>query len=114
LSYLRSFPFDKIKIDRSFMADIGRQPDSLAIIDAVVSLGQSLDMATTAEGIETEEQLATVLAQGCDEAQGYLLSPPLPASAARTLLDTTARQGFLPLRRVQMLLAAGGATRARA
>jgi EAL domain-containing protein (putative c-di-GMP-specific phosphodiesterase class I) len=57
LSYLRSFPFDKIKIDRSFMRDLGRAEDSLAIIKAVIGLGQSLGMSTTAEGVETEEQL---------------------------------------------------------
>ncbi|RYE98000.1 MAG: bifunctional diguanylate cyclase/phosphodiesterase, partial [Oxalobacteraceae bacterium] len=66
LSYLRSFPFDKIKIDRSFMRDLKSKGDSLAIIKAVIGLGHSLGMSTTAEGIETEEQLAAVREQGCN------------------------------------------------
>ncbi|HHY51462.1 MAG TPA: EAL domain-containing protein, partial [Alphaproteobacteria bacterium] len=86
LSYLRSFPFDKIKIDRSFMSGLGPREDSHAIIKAVIGLGQSLGMATTAEGIETEEQLAVVRAQGCNEVQGFLFSPPLPASGVAALL----------------------------
>ena len=86
LSYLRSFPFDKIKIDRSFMRDLKAKGDSLAIVKAVIGLGQSLGMATTAEGIETEEQLAAVREQGCDEVQGFLFSPPLPPSAVAELL----------------------------
>ncbi|HEY9012002.1 MAG TPA: EAL domain-containing protein, partial [Devosia sp.] len=78
LSYLRSFPFDKIKIDRSFMDGLGRQEDSRAIIKAVIGLGQSLGMRVTAEGVETPAQLAWVRS-GCDEAQGYLLSRPVAA-----------------------------------
>ncbi|MEO5806133.1 PAS-domain containing protein [Devosia sp.] len=85
LSYLRSFPFDKIKIDRSFMKDVGEQKDSMAIIKAVIGLGRSLGMSTTAEGIETEEQLAAIREEGCDEAQGFLFSPPLPASSVNAL-----------------------------
>ena len=89
LSYLRSFPFDKIKIDRSFMKDVTLQKDSMAIIKAVIGLGRSLGMSTTAEGIETEEQLAAIREQGCDEAQGFLFSPPLPASSIDALLGTS-------------------------
>src|SRR5207253_11143648 len=70
LSYLRSFPFDKIKIDRSFMRDLSKKGDSLAIIKAVIGLGHSLGMSTTAEGVETEEQLRAVREQGCNEVQG--------------------------------------------
>ena len=81
LSYLRSFPFDKIKIDRSFMTGLRPEDDSTAIIKAIIGLGQSLGMSTTAEGIETEEQLAAVREQGCNEVQGFLFSPPLPASS---------------------------------
>ncbi|HEV7277930.1 MAG TPA: PAS-domain containing protein [Devosiaceae bacterium] len=88
LSYLRAFPFDKIKIDRSFMNELTPQQDSVAIIKAVIGLGQSLGMATTAEGIETEEQLAVVREQGCSEVQGFLFSPPLPASGVDALLGT--------------------------
>ena len=79
LSYLRSFPFDKIKIDRSFIKDIDRNRDSAIIIKAIASLGQSLGIETTAEGVETEEQLDIVRRAGCTEMQGYLVSPPRPA-----------------------------------
>jgi diguanylate cyclase (GGDEF)-like protein len=86
LSYLRSFPFDKIKIDRSFMRDLEQKGDSLAIIKAVIGLGHSLGMTTTAEGIETEEQLAAVREQGCNEVQGFLFSPPVGADAVIAML----------------------------
>ncbi|SFQ03269.1 diguanylate cyclase (GGDEF) domain-containing protein [Mesorhizobium sp. NFR06] len=79
LSYLRSFPFDKIKIDQSFIKDANDVDSSVAIIRAVTSLGSSLGMQTTAEGIETAEQLERVRREGCTEAQGFLLSRPLPA-----------------------------------
>jgi diguanylate cyclase (GGDEF)-like protein len=91
LSYLRSFPFDKIKIDRSFMRDLGSASDSLAIVKAVIGLGQSLGMATTAEGVETEEQLAAVREQGCDEIQGFLFSPPVAPAAVLELLKSQAQ-----------------------
>ena len=91
LSYLRSFPFDKIKIDRSFMRDLKSKGDSIAIIKAVIGLGQSLGMSTTAEGIETEEQLEAVRAQGCNEVQGFLFSPPVSASAVIQMLAEEAR-----------------------
>jgi diguanylate cyclase (GGDEF)-like protein len=92
LSYLRSFPFDKIKIDRTFMRDLSRKGDSLAIIRAVIGLGQSLGMSTTAEGIETEDQLRAVREQGCDEVQGFYFSPPLSSSAVAGLLEAEARE----------------------
>jgi diguanylate cyclase (GGDEF)-like protein/PAS domain S-box-containing protein len=76
LSYLRSFPFNKIKIDRSFVKDITDEKSSLAIIKGVTSLAHSLNMITTVEGVETEEQLDHVRPLGCAEIQGYLLSPP--------------------------------------
>ena len=78
LSYLRSFPFDKIKIDRSFVGDSDRS-DGLAILESVASLAQKLNMVTTAEGIETNEQLARVVEAGCTEGQGYLFARPRPA-----------------------------------
>jgi len=90
LSYLRSFPFDKIKIDRSFMRDLKSKGDSLAIIKAVIGLGHSLGMSTTAEGIETEEQLTAVREQGCNEVQGFLFSPPVSAAAVTDILDKEA------------------------
>jgi len=96
LSYLRSFPFDKIKIDRSFMRDLARKGDSLAIIKAVIGLGHSLGMSMTAEGVETEEQLNAVREQGCNEVQGFLFSPPMPAPAVQVLLEATGGRGFGP------------------
>ena len=80
LSYLRAFPFDKIKIDRSFLKDLAASKDNMAIIKAVAGLGASLGMATTAEGVETQEQLDIVRRLGCDEIQGYFYSKPQPAS----------------------------------
>ena len=71
LGYLRSFPFDRIKIDQSFIKDLSKKKDSLAVLRAVVSLGHSLGILTTAEGIETSFQLETVRAEGCTEGQGY-------------------------------------------
>jgi len=91
LSYLRAFPFDKIKIDRSFMRDLESRGDSLAIIKAVIGLGQSLGMSTTAEGIETEEQLSAVRDQGCNEVQGFLFSPPLEGVQVAGLLANDAQ-----------------------
>jgi diguanylate cyclase (GGDEF)-like protein len=88
LSYLRSFPFDKIKIDRTFVAGLKPGDESAAIIRAVVGLGHSLGMSITAEGIETEAELEVVREQGCDEVQGFLFSPPLPASGVAVLVGT--------------------------
>jgi EAL domain-containing protein (putative c-di-GMP-specific phosphodiesterase class I) len=88
LSYLRCFPFDKIKIDRSFVSELSERPDCLAIIRAVAGLGISLGIATTAEGIETREQLERVRAEGCTEVQGYLFSAPRPASELGDFLKT--------------------------
>ena len=80
LSYLRSFPFDKIKIDRSFVHNLSDNLDSQAIVRAVVSLGESLGITITAEGVETEDDLAKLKAEGCDEGQGYLFSKARPAA----------------------------------
>jgi EAL domain-containing protein (putative c-di-GMP-specific phosphodiesterase class I) len=86
LSYLRSFPFDKIKIDRSFVKELSQRPDCVAIIRAVAGLGISLGIETTAEGVEPPEQLERVRAEGCTEVQGYLFSPPQPASEIGRLI----------------------------
>jgi EAL domain-containing protein (putative c-di-GMP-specific phosphodiesterase class I) len=80
LSYLQSFPFSKIKIDRTFVADLGSRGDCAAIVSAVTGLAKSLDISTTAEGVETVEQLTLLRAAGCDQAQGYLLGRPRPSS----------------------------------
>ena len=86
LSYLRSFPFDKIKIDRSFIADLDRNRDNAAIVRAMAGLGASLNVDTTAEGVETAEQLAVVRHCGCTEVQGYLISAPRPAVELEALI----------------------------
>lgn len=80
LSYLRSFPFDKIKIDGSFIQDLSNSEDAIAIVRAVASLGKSLGMTTTAECVETEEQRNIVVTEGYDEIQGFLFSPPRRAA----------------------------------
>jgi diguanylate cyclase (GGDEF)-like protein len=91
LSYLRKFPFDKIKIDRSFVRDLSVTEGSLAIIRAVTRLAADLGMVTTAEGVETHEQLATLRAQGCTQAQGYLFSQARPANEALGLVRSIGR-----------------------
>ena len=91
LSYLRSFPFDKIKIDQSFIRDLASREDCLAIVRAVTGLGASLGMTTTAEGVETGEQVAKLRAEGCTEVQGYLFSPPIPAREVDPLLRDLSR-----------------------
>src|ERR1700754_3757301 len=78
LSYLQAFPFDKIKVDRAFVVNLGRNPQSAAIISAVIDLGHGLGMSLVAEGVETLEQLAFLADEGCDAVQGYLLGKPLP------------------------------------
>ena len=86
LSYLRKFPFDKIKIDQSFIVDMSDHNDSLAIVRAVIAMGSSLGIATTAEGVETPEQFKQLKFEGCTEVQGYLFSPPRPAVEVEGLL----------------------------
>jgi diguanylate cyclase (GGDEF)-like protein len=87
LSYLRSFPFDKIKIDQSFIRDLASHSGSVAIVRAVTGLSSSLGIHTTAEGVETEEQLARLIAEGCTEVQGYLFSPARPAHEVSKLVE---------------------------
>jgi diguanylate cyclase (GGDEF)-like protein len=87
LSYLQSFPFDKIKIDRSFVKDITDGIGSLNIVRAVTAMARGLGMTTTAEGVETPEQLEMIKAEGCTEMQGYLFSPPLSAREVDELLE---------------------------
>jgi diguanylate cyclase (GGDEF)-like protein len=89
LSYLRSFPFDKIKIDRSFVREVTASANGAAIVRAIASLGASLGMETTAEGVETKEQLDLIRAEGCTEAQGYYFSVPRPASELAHLLGSS-------------------------
>ena len=91
LSDLRTFPFDKIKIDQSFVADIERRDDCAAIVAAIAGLGRSLGAQTTAEGVETQAQADLVRAAGCTQAQGYLYSRPVSAGVIRALLTKQAR-----------------------
>lgn len=86
LGYLRKFTVDKVKIDRSFVSGITKDADHLAIVQAVVGLTHALGMTSVAEGVETEEQLILIRASGCNEAQGYLFSHPLPADAIKEFL----------------------------
>ena len=88
IGYLRSFPFDKIKIDQSFVRDLLVDEGSLAIVRAIAGLGVSFGMTTTAEGVETEEQMRCLNLEGCVEVQGYFYSKPVPTSEiARVLAD---------------------------
>ncbi|WP_409190977.1 putative bifunctional diguanylate cyclase/phosphodiesterase [Bradyrhizobium sp. RDM4] len=86
LSYLRSFPFDKIKIDQSFVRDLGSNRESQAIIRSIVSLGKGLGVIITAEGVETEAELSCLRAEGCDEGQGFLFSKARPNAEIISLL----------------------------
>jgi predicted signal transduction protein with EAL and GGDEF domain len=86
LNYLRRFPFDVIKFDRSFIKDIPDQGDAVAIVRAVAGLARSLGMTTTAEGVETQQQLDEIRALGCTDMQGYLFSVPRPVGELSQLL----------------------------
>jgi diguanylate cyclase (GGDEF)-like protein len=89
LNYLRKFPFQKIKIDQSFIAGLGEERDAQAIIGAVAGLGARLDKVVVAEGIETEEQMKQVRTHGCHEGQGHRFGEPMTAEAIRTQLETS-------------------------
>jgi diguanylate cyclase (GGDEF)-like protein len=88
LSYLRSFPFDKLKIDQSFIRDVDTNKESAVIVGAIIDLALGLGMTATAEGVETAEQLAVLRKNGCTEVQGYLFSRPLPAGEVPALIRT--------------------------
>jgi diguanylate cyclase (GGDEF)-like protein len=102
LSYVRRFPFDKIKIDRALIAGLPNKAECLAIIRAAVGIAASLGVSTTAEGVETSEQLAQVQAEGCTNAQGFLFSQPMQASECRA---------FIAERAIMRATAASGAGR---
>jgi EAL domain-containing protein (putative c-di-GMP-specific phosphodiesterase class I) len=95
LSYLRSFPFDKIKIDQSFVRELTSRADCLAIVQSITKLGSSLGMITTAEGVETEEQYLQLRAAGCTEVQGYYFGRPKPARELIFSLHPKARRAVL-------------------
>jgi len=88
LSCLRSFPFDKIKIDQSFVRSMADNEESESIVRAIVELADSLKMTTTAEGVETEDLIELLRSCGCTEAQGYFYGRPAPASEAKRLLQS--------------------------
>ena len=87
LSYLQAFPFDKIKIDRDFVINLGRNPQSAAIVRAVIDLGHGLEMSIVAEGVETQEQLSFLSEEGCDAVQGYLIGRPAPIAQFAALVS---------------------------
>jgi EAL domain-containing protein (putative c-di-GMP-specific phosphodiesterase class I) len=86
LSRLREMPVEQLKIDRSFMRDVPRNPGAAAVVTAIVRLAQALGREVVAEGVETEDQRAFLAAQGCPLALGYHLARPLPAADATALL----------------------------
>ncbi|MGA3002334.1 MAG: EAL domain-containing protein [Acetobacteraceae bacterium] len=88
LSYLHRFPFDRIKIDQSFVRELGKRRDCDAIVRAAIALGRELGMAITAEGVETKEQLHILVLAGCTAVQGYLFGRPVPEAAIADLLRT--------------------------
>ena len=87
LTYLWKFPFDTVKIDRSFVTEMEVDPKAGAIVNTIVALGKTLDLTITAEGVETSAQAQALREAGCDQAQGYLFGRPLSASSARELIE---------------------------
>src|SRR6202048_5018611 len=99
LSYLQAFPFDKIKIDRAFVINLGRNPQSAAIVRAVIDLGHALEMSIVAEGVETQEQLGFLAEEGCDAGQGYFLGKPLPIAQYAALVGRNVADATEPARK---------------
>jgi EAL domain-containing protein (putative c-di-GMP-specific phosphodiesterase class I) len=87
LAYLKRFPMDMLKVDKSFVDGLGENPEDTAIVEAVISLAHALGLRTVAEGIETTEQVDRLRALGCEMGQGYYYSEPLPAHEATALLQ---------------------------
>ena len=92
LTYLKTFPIDMLKIDKSFVHDIVHDPDDRAITQAIISMAHSLKLEVVAEGVEDEAQLEILKGQGCDIIQGYLFSKPVPVEEARVVLDKGAER----------------------
>src|SRR6202166_498715 len=99
LSYLQAFPFDKIKIDRAFVMNLGRNPQSASIVRAVIGLCHGLEMSIVAEGVETQEQLGFLAEQGCDAVQGYFLGRPLPIGQYPALVGRSTADVVEPARK---------------
>src|SRR5882724_9749697 len=99
LSYLQAFPFDKIKVDRTFVMNLGRNPQSAAIVRAVIGLGHGLEMSIVAEGVETQEQLSFLSDEGCDAVQGYFIGRPAPISQYATLVGRSGGNTVEPARK---------------
>jgi EAL domain-containing protein (putative c-di-GMP-specific phosphodiesterase class I)/CheY-like chemotaxis protein len=93
LAYLRRFPLDEIKVDKSFVDGLGRDPEATAIVAAVMGMAHALDLTVVAEGLETEQQLVALRSLGCDEAQGYYYARPQPAGEIDALLGKPLRPG---------------------
>jgi len=93
LRHLRRLPIDSLKIDRSFIRDLTRDPDAAAIATTVIAMAHALSLQVVAEGVETDDQLAFLLGRGCDRAQGFLLGPPCPAEECETLFASPRRRG---------------------
>ena len=89
LSYIQAFPFDKIKIDRAFVSNLERNPQSEAIIRAVIGLGRGLDLPITAEGVETQAQLDFLVREACQEIQGFFIGRPKPIASYAELVGRT-------------------------
>lgn len=90
LAYLRCFPFDKLKIDRSFIHDMTSSPENMAIVRAVIGLGKSFNAIVTAEGVETQAQFTALAGEGCDQLQGYLFGRPMPTTGIIDALNRSA------------------------
>jgi diguanylate cyclase (GGDEF)-like protein/PAS domain S-box-containing protein len=101
LTYLQAFPFDKIKIDRAFVMNLGRNPQSAAIIRAVIGLGHGLGISIVAEGVETQDQLSFLAVEACDQVQGYFLGKPAPVETyAAWVGRVSAAHNGQPIRKV--------------
>ena len=98
LTYLQAFPFDKIKIDRAFIMNLGRNPQSAAIVRALIGIGHGLGVTLVAEGVETQDQLDFLVDESCDAVQGYLIGKPAPIDQYRWLVGLDALDDSTPLR----------------
>ncbi len=87
LSYLTEFPFDKVKVDRSFVRDLQGRPEKVAVVEAIARMARALSMNVTVEGVETHQQLDVLRDKRCDVAQGFLYSPARPASELTALIE---------------------------